>query len=540
MPDQDGGGNATESLSQETSQQNTPKPILNHAASNKMGGWKNDILGWMAKRSPGMSQGQPINPSQTSKTLAGAADPNVPGGPKEIQALAQNAQAQPQPIANPAGAADNSGKMASYHSTKESSMSQVNPRRVEIVRAMLKFASCMKKGKKKKGWWDGRSGLGKKADEDVPGVSVAAPMTAAGIGAGTMAATQGLSRNLPKITNKLDRINPELADQLLNLLSQRSARNESLLPPAGGSRLGAYLGQPALGAATLAGPVWAGAAAAKHKGGAGRGAAVGTGTGAGIGLVAQLAAAIAARKTQGIGAALKQNLPRALGAGAAVGAVGGAIGGGVQKRRRTKAQEKAKPTSKKKESKEAGFRGPDHTLADEWDDLKGVLSGQHGNAFQSIKAVKEKAKARKASREKNEKEAQLKRVLHKRATGAAAPAATWGLKKILGLGVLGAGTLGAAAVAGPPIARGLQHKLEYNWGDPMYKMDHDTQMAMKKMMAGPLGQMMMMRNMGMGGMGGMGGMPPIMNPEDRQMLQHATYLRGLRSRVKAMQEAYEV
>jgi hypothetical protein len=465
MPDQAGGSNAAEALSQETAQKNNPKPILNHSSSNKMNGWKNSFMQYLASRSPVQSQQQPINPAQTSKTMTGAADPNVPGGPKEIQALAQNSQAQRQPIANPAGAADNSGKMASasYNPPKEASMNKVDPHRVATVCALLKFAACMKKSKKKK-WF------GKKADED-PGVSIAAPLAGAGIGAGSMAIYNRFLRDFV----------PEGKVDLLKAIrdSGLPLENQLRLFRMGSSKLHAYGAQPALTAAQVGGPIWAGAAAAKHKGGAGRGAAVGTGAGAGIGLVAQLAAALAARGHGG--KEILKRIPTALGRGAATGAVLGAIGGGIQKHRRTKAHGKAK------------------------------------------------------------KEAQLRQVLQKRAGGAAAnaiaataPTAVKGglgslLKWLIPAGI-------ATAVAGPPLMRYSQHELNMAL-DPMYRQNYNTQM----MMNSP--QMMMMNMMrGYGGYGGYGGapaLPPIMSPEDRQMLQHATYLRGLRSRVRSTNEAFD-
>jgi hypothetical protein len=339
MPDQGAGSTNTESLSQQTSQQNTPKPILNHPASSKMNQWKSSFMKYLSSRSPTMAKAQPLNPGQTPKTLPGAVNMNVAGGPKEVQ----YAQAQRQPIANPAGAADNSGMTvsAAYNPPKEASMNRIDPRRVETVRALLKFAACMNKNKKKK-----KKLFGKRAEEEVPGVSVAAPMTAAGIGAGSEAMRQSTMRNFPSLYKHAPQAQKQ---QLRQVFKANPGALEALIEAGRASKLRAYGAAPALAGATLAAPVWAGAASAKREGGAGRGAAVGAGTGAGVATAASLIGALLARKTPGLPTQILKSTPGRAAGGAGIGAIGGAIGGGVQKRRRTKSQEK----KKSKESKES-------------------------------------------------------------------------------------------------------------------------------------------------------------------------------------------
>ena len=463
MSDQGAGSTNTESLSQQTSQQNTPKPILNHPASSK-GWWKNSFMKYLSSRSPTMAKAQPINPGQTPKTISGATNMDVAGGPKEVQ----YAQAQRQPIANPAGAADNSGMTvsAAYNPPKEASMNRIDPRRVETVRALLKFAACMNKNKKKKKLF------GKRAEEEVPGVSVAAPMTAAGIGAGSEAMRQGAMRSFPALYKHAPQAQKQ---QLRQVFRANPGALEMLIEAGRASKLRAYGASPALAGASLAAPVWAGAASAKREGGAGRGAAVGAGTGAGVATAASLIGALLARKTPGLPTQILKSTPGRAAGGAGIGAIGGAIGGGVQKRRRTKSQEK----KKSKESK-----------------------GSEGE----------------------KKEAQLKH------------ASKWGLGRILTTaGLLGGAGLVAGTVV-PPLARGAGHGLEM-WANPMYKQQYDMQKAMYNP---AMMQLMMIRNLGgLGGYGGGMNRPPIMSPEDRQMYQHATYLKSLRSRARALQEMYE-
>ena len=471
MSDQGAGSTNTESLSQQTSQQNTPKPILNHPASSK-GWWKNSFMKYLSSRSPTMAKAQPINPGQTPKTISGATNMDVAGGPKEVQ----YAQAQRQPIANPAGAADNSGMTvsAAYNPPKEASMNRIDPRRVETVRALLKFAACMNKNKKKKLF-------GKRAEEEVPGVSVAAPMTAAGIGAGSEAMRQGAMRSFPALYKHAPQAQKQ---QLRQVFRANPGALEMLIEAGRASKLRAYGASPALAGASLAAPVWAGAASAKHEGGAGRGAAVGAGTGAGVATAASLVGALLARKTPGLPTQILKSTPGRAAGGAGIGAIGGAIGGGVQKRRRTKSQEK----KKSKESK-----------------------GSKGS-------------------EGEKKEAHLKRAALPPVPPAAAK---WGWKKALGIASLLGGAGLVAGTVAPPLARGLGHKMEL-WANPMYKQQYDMQKAMYNP---AMMQLMMLRNMG--GYGGGMNMPPIMSPEDRQMYQHATYLKSLRSRARALQEMYE-
>lgn len=441
--------------------------------------WKKNMMSFLQNRAQPAQPPKSVAPGQTSKTLYGAADPNVPGGPKEVQTMHQNLAQQgttpPAPnqtVANPAAPSDNPAGQV-----KGGSMSTERQNRIETVRALLKFAACMKKslGKKKK--------MKKWGEADVPGVSVAAPLAAGGIGAGIGAGAVGAARTsankLPRIIQRLDAAgHREMADKLLENATALSRTQKDLMGAAlQPSKLKAYGGPAAGTAAMLAGPVWAGAAAAKHKGGAGRGAAVGTGTGAGLGALGGLAAALAARKTPGAAAqVLKSKLPRAVISGAEVGAVGGTIGGGIQKRRRTKAQEKGKP-AKKSEPKKT---------------------------------------------EKAEKEAALRKVAT--GLGATLKGLPWG--KILGGTALG---LGAAATV-PPALRAMNRGVEHYF-DPAARQAYEFQSRM-------MPQMMMLNMLrGMGGYGG--GVPPMMLPEDRDIMRHATYLQGLRSRARSMREAFD-
>lgn len=430
--------------------------------------WKKNMMSFLQQRAQPAQPAKSVAPGQTSRTLYGAADPNVPGGPKEVQTMQQNLAQQgttpPAPnqtVANPAAPSDNPAGQV-----KGGSMSTERQNRIETVRALLKFAACMKKSlsKKKK--------MKKWGEADVPGVSVAAPLAAGGIGAGIGAGATGAIRNKKRLPEFVQR----LADGLLAGPAQKDLMESALQP----SRVRAYGGPAAGTAAMLAGPVWAGAAAAKRKGGAGRGAAVGTGTGAGLGALGGLAAALAARKTPGAAVQiLKSKLPRAAIAGAEVGAVGGAIGGGIQKRRRTKAQEKGK-SGKKPEPKKT-----------------------------------EKT-------EKAEKEAALRKVAT--GLGATLKGLPWG--KILGGTALG---LGAAATV-PPALRAMNRGVEHYF-DPAARQAYEFQNRM-------MPQMMMLNMLrGMGGYGG--GVPPMMLPEDRDIMRHATYLQGLRSRARSMREAFD-
>jgi len=479
MPDQAGGKLGTEQLATEQGS-SRPAAIFNNAASGQvMTPWKKNMMSFLQNRAQPPQPPKSVAPGQTSKTLYGATDPGVAGGPKEVQTMQQNlAQrgatppAPNQTVANPVASPDNT-----IGQVKGGSMSTDRKNRIVTVRALLKFAACMKKslGKKKK--------MKKWGEADVPGVSVAAPLAAGGIGAGSALASSAISRS-PYMT----RVMKNLADdkQVLGAAFGRPSvetaeQVKKMVAPVerlrGMSKLRAYAGEPALAAATLAAPVWAGAAAAKRKGGAGRGAAVGAGTGAGMGTIASLIGALAARKAPG-GAAqvLKTQLPRAVGAGAGIGAVGGAAGGGIQKRRRTKAQEKDK-SSKKPESKKT---------------------------------------------EKAEKEAALRKVA---GLGATLKGLPWA--KILGGTAAG---LGALAVV-PPALRAANRGVEHYF-DPAARQAHEFQTRM-------MPQMMMLNMLrGMGGYGGGGGVPPMMMQEDRDLMRHATYLQGLRSRAQTMREAF--
>jgi hypothetical protein len=185
----------TDALSQETSQQ---KPILNHPASGKMTNWKNSFLQSLGKFQQTATKAQPINPENTSKTMAGSVNPGTPGGPKEVRAaqaangqMAQNTIPQRQPVANPAAGTHNSGMTvsASHNPPKEASMTKINPNRIATVRALLKFAACLSKGKKKK---PGMTPWGKKAEAGIATLS----SLAAAIGARKVpgGATQALTR----------------------------------------------------------------------------------------------------------------------------------------------------------------------------------------------------------------------------------------------------------------------------------------------------------------------------------------------------------
>jgi hypothetical protein len=195
-----------------------------------------------------------------------------------------------------------------------------------------------------------------------------------------------------------------------------------------------------------------------------------------MGAVASLIAALAARKAPG-GAAqvLKTRLPSAVSAGAGIGAVGGAVGGGIQKRRRAKAQEKGKSSKKSKPKKT----------------------------------------------EKAEKEAALRKVAT--GWGETLKGLPWG--KILGGTALGLGAVAAA----PPALRAMNRSVEHYF-DPAARQAYEFQTRM-------MPQMMMLNMLrGMGGYGG--GIPPMMAPEDRDIMRHATYLQGLRSRAQTMREAF--
>jgi hypothetical protein len=469
MADQPGGKANMEGLATEQSSQRAQSIFNNTSSSTAMSGWKNNLMKFLGSKSPtpaSPAAARPaVAPGQTSKTLFGAADPNVPGGPKEVQTVSQQIAQQPvtqpavrQPIANPAGAQHNPPKEASMKK-------ELNPR-IEQVLTLLKFAACMKKVMKQKKM--------KKYGAEDPTTSAAAPLTAAGIGAGSGLGMAMGVRRAPAALQELIVRKPELGARLLELLEKvpESARSvERMIQGAGPWK--AHGVPAAIGAAALGGPAWMGARAAKHKGGAGRGAAAGTGVGAGIGALAGLGGAIASRGKSGFGAAAKHILPRAIGAGAGVGAITGAIGGGVQKRRRTKSQEGTKAKGKEKEKKS----------------------------------------------DKAEKEAALRKV--------AMPS----LGKILGYGALGLGALATV----PPALRGASHHLGM-FLDPTYAEGWRNQRMMTDMQR----QMMMMQLMRAYNpyFGGMGGVPPVMDPEDRAMMSHANYLRGLRSRARTMQEAF--
>jgi len=149
----------------------------------------------------------------------------------------------------------------------------------------------------------------KKHKKDTPGLSVAAPLTAGGIGAG------------------LNLFDPGEAHwSVLQRLKQISAHN------------------PIIGGAAMAAPILAGSAAAKDEGGAGRGAAVGAGTGAGLFALSALLGRLAKREwghalTMNMASPLLSRGPLTVITAPALGAILGAIGGGIQKRRRETREE---------------------------------------------------------------------------------------------------------------------------------------------------------------------------------------------------------
>lgn len=460
MVDQSGGKLGTEQLANEQSSQRAtvapaakPGGILNSAGSGSaMDPWRKGMLNYMQMH-PATGQRQaPVSPEESSKTLPGAADPRVAGGPKEIRAVQQGAAQNNQTVANPVTAQHNPPAGMIGGTTKGGSMNAERQHRTDTVRTLLKFAACMKKslGKKK---------MKKLGEQEVPRTSAGGPLVAMGIGAEMgLGETAAIRNYIPT-----DAFAGHGAGDISKLLRK--------LPAAKSYGLGG-----ALGAANLALPAWVGARAAKRKGGAGRGAAAGTGVGAGMGAATIGLLALLARKNPGAATRILKNMmPITTLAGAGVGAVSGAIGGGIQKRKRTKAQG-------------AG---------------------------------------------KSKKEAQLRKKALQLKKCAGLP---WG--KIFGYGGLGAvglGALGTAATVGPPAMRALSGATE-RYFDPLQKAQYDFQ---KSMYSPQMASLQMLRALSpYGGYGG-GGAPPIMAPEDRDIIRYATYLKSLRARSKALQEAFE-
>jgi len=482
MPDQEGGSFNTESLANEQSSNRARSGWKGHSPTDSGGAWRNKMLQWFRSRSPSPApppiwgRRPPVQKENVPNTLWGSANPYLQGGMVRSAAFKPAPGTKPdktlgekmreeattegpvtQPIANPGGSQHNQTKRLSgpFSTPKEASMETKSEQRIDQVRALLKFAACMRKSKKKK--------MKKRSEAATPDVSIAAPATAATLGAGATGLSSLLSRTGAKALLEVGPKNPlppEVGAQLKKFLKVPKWKMYGLLPALSGISAGA--------------PVLAGAMSAKQEGGAGRGAAAGAITGASISTLAKVLGAL---KTKNMLSATG-TLGALLG-GAGFGAAGGAIGGAVQKRRRRKAQEKGKKTEEKQETEE------------------------------------KKAALRKVafSAKKMRKVAKL----------------PWG--KLLGYGSLGLGALGLGTVA-PPIFRGLRHDIEMAW-NPAYRRQQEWQ----KMMYSP--QMMMfnmMRGMRRPESGGFGG--PALSADDRKMFQHASYLRGLRAKVRALNEAF--
>jgi hypothetical protein len=194
-------------------------------------------------------------------------------------------------------------------------------------------------------------------EPSTPSVSPGATWGAAGIGAGLGAADAAALPELDKIKAWLNSKFPETASKGKGMIAKHPIMGEAMQDLKGigeHSALRRYLALPALGAAGVGLPVWAGARAAKDEGGAGRGAGAGAGAGAAAGALIPLLKAMIFGTKGGVGSTLAR-----AGVGAAAGAGGGALlgaaGGGMQKHQREKAEKKNKPEEIPSKAASAGF-----------------------------------------------------------------------------------------------------------------------------------------------------------------------------------------